>query len=214
MFKNVVAVGKVGYGNALHLRQAQFCSFIGGSYSNCSKAILMDGGIVMSNTFTCVDIENCDYCVSNESASTVKQLFVGGFWDCYRPDLVSIGTNCVNTSAGGKACIVIDNVHPVRAGTELYGGIFLASNAKDFNGRVQVRGFYGTTTPALPATTVTIANETGQHQNVTIHGGTVTDVYLRTVSTGFTGGSFVLTPGDYISVHYSSAPTWEWYPIF
>lgn len=214
VFTNVVSVGKVGYGVALQCRQAQFCQFLGGSYSNSSKNIQFIGGTNQGLAFVGVDSENCDYIVSNESVATNHVLFSGGFWDCYRPDLVAAGINCITTTVGGKGCIVFDNIVPARPAMLPYSGAFFNANAVDNNGRVQLRGYYTPATPAMPGNGVTINNATGQTQHVTVHGGTVSSMFIRGVNTGLTSGSFVLTPGDYIAIQYSVAPTWEWYPLF
>jgi len=213
-FVNCVSVGKVGYGRPLQMRQSQFCTFIGGSYSNGDKLISFTDGVNLCGTFVGVDCENGNYIVSNEHASTDKMVFTGGYWDCWRPDTSTNGTNCITTPAGGKACIVLDNVFSSRAGMGFYAGNGLNANATANPGRVQLRGYYGAVTPSMPANGVTITNTTGQTQIVSIHGGTVSAVFVRGVTTAQAAGTFILMPGDFIAIQYSSAPTWEWAPLY
>jgi hypothetical protein len=65
--------------------------------------------------------------------------------------------------------------------------------------------------PAVPASTVTTTNTSGQTAFVTIIGGTVTSVNVNAVQVA-TGTSFTATvpAGGTIAVTYSGAPTWYW----
>lgn len=65
--------------------------------------------------------------------------------------------------------------------------------------------------PAVPATTVALANPTGQWVDVAISGGTVTAVNVNgtQVASG-TGVNVAVPPGGNISITYSAAPTWIW----
>jgi hypothetical protein len=71
--------------------------------------------------------------------------------------------------------------------------------------------------PSVPASGTTQQNTTGEEVTVTVTGGTVTGVYVGTSSTqssnaevGTGDGTYVVTPGEYISIVYSVAPTWSW----
>jgi hypothetical protein len=65
--------------------------------------------------------------------------------------------------------------------------------------------------PAVPASTVTTTNNSGQTALVTIIGGTVTSVNVNGTQVA-TGTSFTATvpAGGTIAVTYSGAPTWYW----
>jgi hypothetical protein len=64
--------------------------------------------------------------------------------------------------------------------------------------------------PAMPASGVGIRNTFYRDAVVTISGGTVTSISLDGGVTGLTSGTFVVPPGKYIGVTYSSTPTWVW----
>jgi hypothetical protein len=71
--------------------------------------------------------------------------------------------------------------------------------------------------PAVPATTVKQANNTGQYVRVTVTGGTLTQVNVYDQATsqisglsGTAAGTYLVPPGCSISITYSAAPTWAW----
>lgn len=67
------------------------------------------------------------------------------------------------------------------------------------------------TAPAVPASTVAVANTSGQYVSVAIAGGTVTAVTVNGVQVAAgTGVSVSLPPGGTIAVTYSVAPAWTW----
>jgi len=68
-------------------------------------------------------------------------------------------------------------------------------------------------TPAVPATTVEVENDSPYLMWVEIVGGTVTAVKIDTVTTGRVVGAFFLRPGSTISITHSSAPTWKWFQL-
>jgi hypothetical protein len=65
--------------------------------------------------------------------------------------------------------------------------------------------------PAVPASTVTTTNNSGQTAFVTITGGTVTSINVNAVQVA-TGTSFTATvpAGQTIAVTYSVVPVWYW----
>ena len=71
--------------------------------------------------------------------------------------------------------------------------------------------------PAVPASTVEVRNwAVWTPVRVTIVGGTVTAIAKgftsgSLVTTGATGGAFILEHGEYIAITYSMAPTWTWF---
>jgi hypothetical protein len=68
--------------------------------------------------------------------------------------------------------------------------------------------------PAVPATTVVLANPYDQTMWVEITGGTVTAVKVDTVTVGArTSGLFLLRAGSTISITHSAPPTWQWFHV-
>jgi hypothetical protein len=69
--------------------------------------------------------------------------------------------------------------------------------------------------PAVPASTIAVQNTKGYPVIVKVTAGTVTAISTGSVTgaltaTGLTAGKVVLPAGWYISITYSSAPTWTW----
>ena len=69
--------------------------------------------------------------------------------------------------------------------------------------------------PAVPASTIEVRNTKGYPVIVKVTAGTVTAISTGSVTgaltaTGLTAGKVVLPAGWYISITYSSAPTWTW----
>jgi hypothetical protein len=70
---------------------------------------------------------------------------------------------------------------------------------------------YKGSTPALPASGVSVTNSNFWPEQITINGGTVSQVQINGGVTGRTSGSFSLPQGSSIIITYSVAPTWSWY---
>lgn len=68
--------------------------------------------------------------------------------------------------------------------------------------------------PALPTTGTSFTNPFGSPAQVLIYGGTTTSINLngQQVSTTPTSVPFTVGPGDVVSITYSSAPSWIWWP--
>jgi hypothetical protein len=68
--------------------------------------------------------------------------------------------------------------------------------------------------PALPASTTTVTNTSGQTAYVTVAGGTVTHITVngsdQATSTNFTA---TVPAGQTIAITYSVAPAWYWSPF-
>lgn len=65
-------------------------------------------------------------------------------------------------------------------------------------------------TPAVPATTVPVVNNTGQYVAVAVIGGTMTNVSINGATAGAGAGNYSLPPGGSIAMTYTVAPTWAW----
>jgi ribosomal protein L37AE/L43A len=65
-------------------------------------------------------------------------------------------------------------------------------------------------TPAVPATTVPVANASGTVAAVTITGGTLTAVTVNGVQAGTTAGLYLVPVAGTIAITFSAAPTWAW----
>ena len=73
------------------------------------------------------------------------------------------------------------------------------------------------TTPSVPTSTTVVTNTTGYDVTAYITGGTVSVVKIGTVATGLTlatgvTGTVDLPANQSISMTYSVAPTWAWFP--
>jgi parallel beta-helix repeat protein len=66
-------------------------------------------------------------------------------------------------------------------------------------------------TPSVPASPATFGPY-AYPMMVVVYGGTVSDITVRSLSTGLTSGTFYLYPGDTIVITYTVAPTVKLYP--
>lgn len=71
------------------------------------------------------------------------------------------------------------------------------------------------TTPAVPASTVPVPNQTGQYVDVALSGFTLTNVSLtdqsgNVTTVGSTNTSYGVPPGYSIAITYTVAGTWAW----
>lgn len=67
------------------------------------------------------------------------------------------------------------------------------------------------TTPAVPAASTAVTNDTGTDVDVYITGGAAVAVSINGNATGLAGGTFFLGAGSTIDLGaYTTAPTWEW----
>jgi hypothetical protein len=118
------------------------------------------------------------------------------------------GVYCADASCGNL--LVGHNF--VDAGLDFGGSVPLTSIFQDNIGVPWV-----TSTPAMPASGVTVTNTTPYLQQVIISGGTVTAVnYLGTpIVTNTAGQAVILTMQRQhtISITYSAAPGWVWIPM-
>jgi hypothetical protein len=68
-------------------------------------------------------------------------------------------------------------------------------------------------TPAVPPSTVGVINTTNQNYTVVVSGGTVSLVNIGGLTNAGTGdGTYIVPPGQSITLTYSVAPTWTWTP--
>jgi hypothetical protein len=65
----------------------------------------------------------------------------------------------------------------------------------------------GVATPAIPASTVPVVNNTGQYVNCNIAGGTMTNVSVNGVTVGTGAGNYSLPPGASLTMTYTVVPT-------
>lgn len=71
--------------------------------------------------------------------------------------------------------------------------------------------YWSTITPAVPSSTVAVANTTGQDVSVIIASGTVTHVTVNGSDQATSSPANVMLPaGESISLTYSAAPVWAW----
>lgn len=212
VFENIVAVGNVGFGDALTMIQCHFCLFNGGSYSNAVNGIVLNGAN-HTNTFLSADIENTMVGILNVTANDGNNIWISPYFDIYNPvTMVSGGPaiRSLNASVGG---VVVENPRWVeRAGNTLI------DTANQVN--VFVKGGQGTsgsvvTTPAFPASDVAVTNNTGRMVAVRFSNspGTLTAVFINGEETQLTGGTVILRPRQSIAPRYTGAPVWRWEPL-
>lgn len=67
------------------------------------------------------------------------------------------------------------------------------------------------TAPSVPASGSALTNPFCVAVRVFISGGTVSAIAINGTNTGLTSGSFLLMPGDTITLTYTAAPTWVWF---
>jgi len=72
---------------------------------------------------------------------------------------------------------------------------------------------FNSNAPSVPASTVAETNTFPHTCRINVYGGTVTAIAIGGVATGLTSGSFVLYPGETITLTYSSAPSWTWFGL-
>lgn len=75
--------------------------------------------------------------------------------------------------------------------------------------------YWSTFTPAIPSSTVALANTTGQDITVVLAGGTTTHITVNGTDRGTTTPANVMVPnGQSITLTYSAAPVWAWLNFF
>jgi hypothetical protein len=75
--------------------------------------------------------------------------------------------------------------------------------------------YWSTFTPAVPSSTVAVANTTGQDITVVLASGTVTHITVNGTDRGTTTPANVMLPnGESITLTYSGAPVWAWMNYF
>jgi hypothetical protein len=75
--------------------------------------------------------------------------------------------------------------------------------------------YWSTFTPAVPLTTVPVANTTGQDISVVLAGGTTTHIAVNGTDRATTTPAQVMLPGGTsIVLTYSAAPVWAWMNYF
>jgi hypothetical protein len=75
-------------------------------------------------------------------------------------------------------------------------------------GRLPARGIPA---PVLPGSGVPYVSNLPAEGRVMISGGSVADVRIGGFSTGLRSGMFLVSPGESITVVYSSPPAWSWF---
>lgn len=185
-------------GTALRARQMAFCTFVNGSFGNADVGVWFKDGYNYGNSFFSVDIENVDYCVKQDSSSSGANTFVGGQFSLWTAYAISSSGSLSNAGLNFINCNFTTTV-----------------NLLDPNNlvRVKIEDWNTVTTPTMPTTGTVVTNTTGKNVVVIIWGGTVSQDTWNGFSFGISNTNprtYVLAPGDTISITYSAAPTWVW----
>ncbi|GAN95346.1 hypothetical protein Geu3261_0020_009 [Komagataeibacter europaeus NBRC 3261] len=119
----------------------------------------------------------------------------------------------INIIAGATGFVIADN----NVSGNTAGGITDESGIdgryKRLSGNMGYNGGLPAAAPSVPASGTDFYNPYGTPCTVQISGGTVTAVALNgTALTGFTGGVLMLGAGDHLTLTYTAAPAWTWWP--
>jgi hypothetical protein len=184
----------VGLGTSLEIQEAQFSRFMG-SFSSANIGVYLTNGYSFGNVFDDPDIENTNIGVQIDSADAAKNTFIGGTYAAY---------DDFNFTAGNSNVVLNPNASPYRGGSVTSGvtGLWLE------------RPGVGVPTPSVPASGTAVTNRTGSLVLVVLYGGTMSEVASSAGTFAVTGGSFLMKPGDTITLTYTTAPGWTWEPIF
>lgn len=116
----------------------------------------------------------------------------------------------------GATEVVIGGVDVSNNVTGIVDGTPANTTAARTNWVINCKGYNGArapVSPAIPASTVSQYNPTGSPAFLSIFNGTVTDIKLNgTTIQGSTGAQFQVGPGDYVTMTYTVAPSWFWWP--
>jgi hypothetical protein len=184
---------------------------IAGSFGNAGTGMEIASGFVFGNTLIAPDFEECHYCMGGASA------FIG-------TNDISGGTFVFDTAAfnfSGWNGYQFWNGSGVNIAPSVGGAPTFAPGSKI---TVVIHGKDYSTTPAVPASGVSVRNETPNMIVVTVwHGidNSMTNIHISNpdlpsedINIDTDAGSFTLTPGEQVALTYSaSPPSWLWRPI-
>lgn len=115
--------------------------------------------------------------------------------------IVSGTVTSVNVPAGGTQVATATN----------YTATVAAGQTISVTYSVAPVWYWSTFTPAIPTSTVAVANPTGQDITVVLAGGTTTHIAVNGTDRGTTTPANVMLPsGGSIALTYSAAPVWAW----
>jgi hypothetical protein len=184
-----------GNGIALILRQCGFCHFFG-SYGTSEIAVQLQDGFNFGNVFNCLDMENVKVCVRINSGEARSNTFVGGQW--------SFSTAGIDARVGLSNMVINPNLAPNASVTAAH---FLAATV---GLTLQSQGIVPFSSPALPASGVTVMNETARQAKIAIWGGSIQAIVINNETYPMTSGFVTLEPMETIAITYSSPPSWKW----
>lgn len=122
----------------------------------------------------------------------------------------STGQTAYVTITGGTVTSVNVNAAQVATATN-YMATVPAGQTIAITYSVVPAWYWSTMTPAVPATTVAVANTTGQDISVVLAAGTVTHVTVNGTDRATSSPANVMLPaGQSISLTFSVAPVWAW----
>jgi hypothetical protein len=187
-----------GSGFAALLCNACVMNTFMGTFGTSGNGIVLANGYSYTNTFLNVDTEGNTIDIHIASANATSNTFVGG--------QIALATYGINATAGSgnKFININDAVTPG-------GGNFMPSSTGVW---LETPNINTVSTPAVPASTTSRTNTTGQKVMVAINGGAVSLVKRNAASLFTTSNvTVILEPGDTITLNYSTAPGWTWMPI-
>jgi hypothetical protein len=190
-------------GTALKIRQAEFVSFVGGSFGNGHRGIHITDGVNFCLTFDGQTLENTDISVDHDSASS------GGhfIWGAQVTNVTQYAFRSSAMLSDKRMVIEPQNF----AGLGGFPSAALLDPANNVG--IIIRDRAGVTAPAVPASGSPVTNTTGRVVVVTIWGGTVTADNVNGLGIGITNANprtYIIAPGDTIGWTGASAPSWTW----
>lgn len=188
---------------AIQINEARWLSFVGGNvtprggYTNMNPIVLNTGASVI--TFT----------------GTTVFGFSGGAGFYFNGATYATLNNCIVDTCDHAYTFASGNNIRINGGSVLnctnkYAGT-CGTPGSYYSG---INGFnpLAISTPAMPASGISIVNSEGVRCTVYLSGGNVSGIAVngQSLPPGLVSGAFDLEPGDSISVSYTSLPQWKW----
>ncbi|WP_226052643.1 hypothetical protein [Dickeya chrysanthemi] len=185
-------------GRALVVEQAGFTSYIACSFGNASYGVSFLNGVSFANNFIGCDFENINIALYNGSVNSGGHTFIGCQFSLWTQYLAQAPVGATN-----RFLIINPNVSQTSGLLDPANGVGIKFQSDQL----------GITTPAVPASGVTVTNTTGRDVVVTVWAGNVSAISRNGAAQGMAGGTVILHPMDTIALTYSVAPGWTWYKL-
>lgn len=198
----------LGFGDAAQIRMASFCNF-SGSFGAANIGLHFTGGLSYSNVFHAPDVEIVNNGVLIDSVCGPNNI-ISGQWA-----VTGGGFLASNSQSGNTGYLILDNINNGVQATNLYAANGQALDQTNYY-LIQFRGYYGDgpQTITVGASPFTWINKTGQTQQVTSTGGTVSKIEYQGPNSGsvfantnITAGTVTVPPTAALRWTHTGAPT-------